>query len=332
MEESLSGGEGLVWVVVVLVGLAAAAVIVAAGLAWDSWRRARQRRELTKRMKGGPARTADPEAGGELLREARGGTNVLEMLAERVPRVTHLEVLLLQADVEWGIGRFLTLSLLAAVLLGAIGLFVVGVPVFGLALTILGGMLPYLWLRRKKKKRIERFEENLPEAIDLLGRAVRAGHAVSTGFQMVADEIGGPVSEEFRIVFEEQRYGLPMEESLFGLLDRVDSMDVKIFVTAVMIQREVGGNLAEILDNISRTIRERFKIQRQVRVHTAQGRMTGYLLAALPVVVGSLIYALNPGYMSVLFEPGIGRLLISVAVLLQIMGFVVIRRIVTIEV
>lgn len=330
----MSGNESFLWLSVVLTGLAVAAAIVAVGLGWDAWRNARRRRALTDRMRGEDAAPTEPEARGDLVREVRGGggTDILAELAARVPRVTHVEMLLFQADVEWSLGRFLTLSLLAAVGLGAIGFFVVGMPLFGLALTVLGGVLPYLWLRRKKKKRIERFEENFPDAIDLLARAIRAGHAVSTGFQMVSEEIAGPVAQEFRIVFEEQRYGLPVEESLLGLVDRVDSMDVKIFVTAILIQREVGGNLAEILDNISRTIRERFKIQRQVRVYTAQGRMTGYLLAVLPVALAAILYALNPEYMRVLFEPGIGRFLVALAVVFQIFGFLTIRRIVTIEV
>jgi len=328
----LIGGEWVVWLTIGLVGLAVAAMIVAAGLGWDAWRRARQRRELTRRMRGETEQKQGAEPRSELIREARGEAKVLGMFESRMPRVTHLEVLLLQADVEWGIGRFLTYSLVSAVVLGAAGFLIIGIPVFGLALTVLGGTLPYLLLRRKKKKRIDAFEESFPEAIDLLGRAIRAGHAVSTGFQMVGNEIGGPVSEEFRVVSEEQRYGLPVEESLLGLVDRVDSMDVKIFVTALLIQREVGGNLAEILDNISHTIRERFKIQRQVRVFTAQGRMTGYLLAILPIALGAIIYAMSPEYMGVLFEPGVGRLLISVAVVLQIMGYLIIRRIVTIEV
>jgi len=328
----LSGGEGLLWLTIGLVGLAVAAAIVAAGLGWDAWRRARQRRAVTERMRGEVVADAEPEARSELLREARGEVDVLGAFESRVPRITHLEVLLLQADVGWGLGRFLIYSLTAAAVLGALGFLLIGIPVFGLALTVFGGMLPYLHLRRRKNKRIRAFEEVFPEAIDLLGRAIRAGHAVSTGFQMVAEELSGPVAEEFRIVFEEQRYGLPVEESLLGLADRVDSMDVRIFVTAILIQREVGGNLAEILDNISHTIRERFKIQRQVRVYTAQGRMTGYLLAVLPIVVGTIIYSLNPEYMGVLFEPGIGRFLVSLAVVLQIVGFVLIRRIVTIEV
>jgi tight adherence protein B len=176
------------------------------------------------------------------------------------------------------------------------------------------------------------FEELFPDAIDLLGRAIRAGHAFSTSLKMVADEMGNPLGPEFRRVFDEQKFGLPLEESLAGLAARIDLPDVRIFNTGVLIPREVGGNLAEILDNLARTIRERFTIQRQVRVYTAQGRFTGYLLAVLPVVMGFLIYLLNRDYMSVLWAENIGRLLMATALLLQVVGFFVIRRIVDIQV
>jgi tight adherence protein B len=133
-------------------------------------------------------------------------------------------------------------------------------------------------------------------------------------------------------VFEEQKFGLPLEESLLGLGDRIDLVDIRIFITAILVQRDVGGNLAEILDKISYTIRERFMIRRQIRVYTAQGRMTGYLLAALPIIMGFLIWMLNGEYMSILFTEPVGRLLIAGAVVLQIIGFFVISRIVDIEI
>ncbi|MGH7549943.1 MAG: type II secretion system F family protein, partial [Gemmatimonadota bacterium] len=192
--------------------------------------------------------------------------------------------------------------------------------------------LPYMYVRRRKTKRLRAFEEYFPEAIDLLGRAIRAGHAFSTGLQMVADESPQPIGMEFRRVFEEQKFGLSLEDSLLALADRIELLDMRIFVTAVLIQREVGGNLAEILDKISYTIRERFTIERQVRVYTAQGRFTGYLLAALPLGVGFLIYMLNREYMTILWERPVGRLLIAVAVVLQVIGFFIIRKIINIKI
>jgi tight adherence protein B len=205
-------------------------------------------------------------------------------------------------------------------------------PLVGVGAAAFGGTIPWMVVRRKKTKRLLAFEEGFPEAIDLLGRAIRAGHAFSTGLQMVASEAQEPVASEFRQVFEEQKFGLPADDSLLALADRVSLLDVRIFITALLIQREVGGNLAEVLDKIAYTIRERFTIQRQVRVYTAQGRFTGYLLAGLPIAVGFLIWLLNQEYMNVLFTHPTGRLMITVAALLQIAGYFIIRRIINIEI
>jgi tight adherence protein B len=215
---------------------------------------------------------------------------------------------------------------------GLVTLVVTRISYIAVAVAGLAATLPYMYVRRRKTKRMHAFEEHFPEAIDLLGRAIRAGHAFSTGLQMVADEAPQPIGMEFRRVFEEQKFGLSLEDSLLALADRIELLDMRIFVTAVLIQREVGGNLAEILDKIAHTIRERFTIERQVRVYTAQGRFTGYLLAALPLGVGFLIYMLNREYMTILWERPVGRLLISIAFVLQVIGFFIIRKIINIKV
>jgi tight adherence protein B len=149
---------------------------------------------------------------------------------------------------------------------------------------------------------------------------------------MAADDGAEPVAGELRRVFEEQRFGLPLQESLLGMADRVDLVDVRILVTAILIQREVGGNLAEILDNLAAVVRARFTIRRQLRVFTAQGRMTGYLLAALPLILFAILYTLNPSYMSILFTDPIGKILVGVAVSMQLIGFFWIRKIINIEI
>jgi tight adherence protein B len=176
------------------------------------------------------------------------------------------------------------------------------------------------------------FEEMLPDAIDLVGRALRAGHPLSAGFKMAADDGPDPVAGEFRRIFEEQRFGLPLQDSLLGMADRVNIVDVRILVTAILIQREVGGNLAEILDNLSTVVRARFTIRRQIRVYTAQGRMTGYLLSALPIILFLVLYTINAQYMSILFTDPIGKILVGVAVSMQFIGFLWIRKIIKIEI
>ncbi len=153
---------------------------------------------------------------------------------------------------------------------------------------------------------LQKFEELFPEAIDTLARAVRAGHAFTTALEMIANEVAEPVAGEFRQLYEEQKFGLPVRDALINLTDRIPLVDVKFFVTAVMLQRETGGNLAEILDNLSYVIRERFKILRQVRVHTAQGRLTMVLLMALPPTIVTIMLVLNPGFIHPLFADPIG--------------------------
>jgi tight adherence protein B len=197
---------------------------------------------------------------------------------------------------------------------------------------VVGLAIQPLLLKRKRSGRIDKFEEHFPEALDLLSRAVRAGHAFSAGMKMVADELEDPVGPEFRKAFDEQNYGLPLKESLNGLADRMPLLDVKFFATAVLIQRETGGNLAEILDNLASVVRERFKIRRQVRVHTAHGRFTGYVLMALPGFLAVALMFINPEHMNLLFEERIGQMMILACIVMQAIGFIWIKQIVKIEV
>ncbi|MBI2833859.1 MAG: type II secretion system F family protein, partial [Acidobacteria bacterium] len=171
-----------------------------------------------------------------------------------------------------------------------------------------------------------------PEALDLISRAVRAGHAFTTGMKMVADELTDPVGPEFKKAFEEQNFGLPLKDALCNLSERVPLLDVRFFVTAVLIQRETGGNLSEILDNLGHVVRERFKILRQVRVYTAHGRFTGYVLLGLPAALSLVLLTINPDHMNLLFKEKIGHMLLTGAIVLQVIGYFWIRKVVKIEV
>jgi tight adherence protein B len=179
---------------------------------------------------------------------------------------------------------------------------------------------------------LRRFEEQFPEALDLLSRALRAGHAFTTAMSMVADEAPDPIGPEFKKSFDEQNFGLPLKDALNNLSERVPLLDVRFFVTAVLIQRETGGNLSEILDNLAHVVRERFKILRQVRVYTAHGRLTGYTLLALPAALAVLLFMLNPGLMNLLFQERMGQMLLTSAIVLQVIGFFWIKQVVKIEV
>ena len=196
----------------------------------------------------------------------------------------------------------------------------------------IGLPLPTLWLMRRRTTRLRKFEEQFPEALDLLSRAIRAGHAFQTAMGMVSDELPPPVGPEFRKSFDQQNFGLPLRDALHEMAERVAVLDVRFFVNAVLIQRETGGNLAEILDNLASVVRERFKIRRQVRVHTAHGRFTGYVLLGLPAALGVALMFINPELMKLLFQERMGRIMLSGAMVLQTVGYFWIRHVIRIEV
>jgi tight adherence protein B len=195
-----------------------------------------------------------------------------------------------------------------------------------------GGSIPLAFLAFKRWRRLREFEKHFPEAVDLLGRAVRAGHAFSTGLEMIAKELPEPVSTEFRVAFEEQNFGLPLKDALMNFAERVPILDVRFFVVALIIQKETGGNLAEILDNLSHVIRERFKIFGEVRTKTAHGRMTAGILMALPPSMLVMLNLINPQYVRLLFTDPLGKTALIVAALMQIAGCGLLWKVVRIEV
>src|ERR1700693_475228 len=205
-----------------------------------------------------------------------------------------------------------------------------GLAAFGIAIVML--MLPFLFVAWKRKRRMRQFEERFPEALDLLGRAIRAGHAFTTGLEMISKDSPEPVASEFRTAFEEQNFGLPLRDALLNMTERIPLIDVRFFVTALLIQKETGGNLAEILDSLARVIRERFRIFRDVRIRTAQGRLTAGIMIALTMFMLLVLTVLNPAYTRVLFFDPKGPAVLAVAALLQVGGSVIIWRIIPIVV
>jgi tight adherence protein B len=255
-----------------------------------------------------------------------------DSMLRRSERVSLLQKMLTQGEVDIRAGNFLVLCLGSALLLGLILFLAGGNILFGWAGLLLGFFLPYAYASHMRAKRFQRFEERFPEAIDTLARAVRAGHAFTTALELIANEVSEPVAGEFRQLYEEQKFGLPVRDALVNLTQRVPLVDVKFFVTAVMLQRETGGNLAEILDGLSYVIRERFKILRQVRVHTAQGRLTMVLLMALPPVIVLVMQIMNPGFIRPLFTEPLGHGFIVAGIALQTIGYFFIRKIIRIQV
>lgn len=205
----------------------------------------------------------------------------------------------------------------------------------GVATTVIAGAAvataPFLFVRYKAAKRTERFEELFPEALGLIVRALRAGHAFTTGLAMAAEEMDDPVGPEFRKLYDQQNFGMPIEAALREFAERVPLIDVKFFVTAVLTQRQAGGNLAEVLDNLISVVRDRFKVKRQIRVVTAHARITGVVLMVLPVVTALLMMVLAPAHMSVLWTDPAGIRTLYVGIVLQIIGVIAIRRIIRID-
>src|SRR5579863_1199237 len=275
----------------------------------------------------------NPEEELALLRDEQlSRIPALDNLLRRSERVSNIQKMLAQAGMDIRAGNFLGVCAMAGIGAAIVG-YVLSkqVSVAWVALLI-GFVLPYSVASFKRNKRFEKFEELFPEAIDTLARAVRAGHAFTTALEMITDEVTEPVAGEFRQLFEEQKFGMPVRDALMNLTERMPLVDVKFFVTAVMLQRETGGNLAEILDNLSYVIRERFKIQRQVRVYTAQGRLTMVLLMGMPPIIVVVMMLLNPSFIRPLFSDPIGHTLLVAGITLQTVGYFVIRKIIRIQV
>ncbi|MGI9455542.1 MAG: type II secretion system F family protein, partial [Aeoliella sp.] len=194
------------------------------------------------------------------------------------------------------------------------------------------GMLPFFWLLFRRKSRFKKFAAQLPEALELVARALRAGHSLAAGFHLVSQESSDPIATEFGRVFEEQNLGIPFEEALENLTERIPNLDLKFFVTAVVLQRQTGGDLAEILDKIGSLIRERFKIWGQVQALTGEGRLSGIVLLALPPVLFVTVYRMNPDYLMLLFTDDLGKKMLIAGVVSQLVGALVIRKIVNIRV
>ena len=297
--------------------------------------RASSRKQMRARLGAMQEPSLHPAVEGkeELIRqEVLSDIPALHRIFSEIPVMSRLQLYLRQAGLKMRAATLLLVSLVLSLvgflfgLMSNLSWLLIGLSALGAA------MIPLLVVSVKRQRRFSKFEELFPDALDLLARSVRAGHAFTTGFELIADEMPEPLAEEFRTTYDQQNLGLPLGDALQNLIERVPGEDVRLFVTALQIQRESGGNLAEILDNLSKVIRERFKLYRHIKTSTAEGRLSLYFLMALPVVTGILMYLTNPDYMTPLFEEPLGHTFIEVAVGLQILGYFVIRKITSMKV
>jgi tight adherence protein B len=264
--------------------------------------------------------------------ERMSSIGFLNRILNQLRIARRLEQLLVQAGLSLKVSVFMLMSLSLGGAVGFIAQLLLRHPTLALSLGVVAGLIPLLAVIAKKNRRIKLFNEQFPDAIDMMVNALRAGFALNGAIQMVAEESPEPTAGEFRIMFEEQKLGLDIRKALLNFSERMASTDAAIFVTAVLIQRQTGGNLAEVLQKLATVIRDRFRILGEVRTLTSQGRLSGFILALLPVFMAIAISLISPGYMGHLLNDNFGSILITVAVGLQVMGFLIIRRIVNIKV
>ena len=259
---------------------------------------------------------------------------VLSKLMHRLRLQTRLQEMLEQAGLRWTVAKLLNTCLLLFVA-GSFAAWLMlpdALRRFSFLPGLLAGCFPLLYVMRKRKKRLYRFEELFPDTLEFISRSMRAGHAFSVSLEMIQHEFQEPLAGEFRRAFEESNLGLPLDVALQKLAKRIPSLDVHFFVSAVLLQKRTGGNLAEILDKLAYIIRERFKLRGKIRAISAHGRMTGLALTLIPVGVGVLMFFANPDYVKFFFLDDTGNIMLGAAVALQLIGYAVIRQIVKIEV
>ena len=322
-----------VWTLIALVAFGAALVTLGVALAVRAagvWQR---QRKLTRELQA--VTHADLSVGAQAVLRAAAlpVSGWSARLAGLMPRGTDLAYRLQQSGLGWTVGQLMAFSgLTGSVCLALSMLLPIDILAFGLpVLTLLGASLPYLYVLWKRGRRWRAFERQLPDVAGLLGRAIRAGHPLSAGIRMVSEELPAPAADEFRQLFEETRFGIPFEESLLSMVDRIPVIDLRLMATAMLIQREVGGNLAEMLERVAETIRERFRLRKQIRVLTAEARLSALVLFLLPVGTGVMIHVVNPTYMAPLYQEHAGRLMIAGMLFLEMIGFFWLRRITQLE-
>jgi tight adherence protein B len=322
------------WMPAILAFIAVAFSVIAVALLLEGVRTLMRRRDLQKRLESAISNLQEQTlAERDLLDPSVSRARDAQMFVQHMPFMAGATTLLTQSGLGWRPSTFMLL-IAGFAFAGGVLATAAGMPlVLAVLFSLIFGALPYWYARRRRTKLLKKFEEQLPEAIDYLARAIRAGHPLTSGIQMVGDELRDPLGAEFRRMFDQQRFGVPFEEALLGVCDRVELVDIRIFATSIIVQREVGGaSFGEVLDNMAETIRSRFAIRREINVYTAQGRLSGMVVGAMPFMVALAIYLQDKEYIGLLFEHPIGRFMAVTAVILQVLGFLWIRKIVDVEI
>ncbi|MES2014132.1 MAG: type II secretion system F family protein [Pseudomonadota bacterium] len=320
----------LFYLFVVLGFLAVVFLLEGSYMAWNAYRGADAKRieRRLQAMSAGAGNQNTSLVKQRLLAKTPG----MERILLQIPRIHQLDRIILQAGLNLSVAGFLGLSLLAA-LAGVVLAVMLGLPLFTvIVIGLVASTVPFIYMQGAKHNRMQLIERQLPDALDLMGRAMKAGHAFPSALQMVGSEMPDPIAAEFRIVFDEINYGISVQESLTNLATRVPSTDVSYFVIAVLIQRETGGNLAELLGNISTLIRARLKLLGTVQVLSAEGRLSAWILTLLPFALAFVLQLINPKFLAVLWTDPMGIKMVGVAICMMIIGIFTMWRIIKIRV
>lgn len=325
-------GPSYVHVILALVFIAVVLLLQGLYLIWKSYK-GPEAKKIEKRLQALSASDDGTKQARLLKQQMLSEVPLLERFLLDVPRVHVVDRILLQSGLEWTVSH-LFLSFLAA---GAFGLLLASslltqplLPTLVVAVAF--AALPVLYVARARYRRLRKMEQQLPEALDLMVRALRAGHAFSSALQMAGDEMPEPMAAEFRIVHDEINFGISLQQALGNLCERVPLTDLRYFVVSVMIQRDSGGNLTEVLGNLSRLIRERLKLIAKIKVLSSEGRLSAWVLAVLPFLLGALMYYVNPEFMAPLWQDSIGVVILKYTLGLMVVGILLLKKLVTLRV
>lgn len=318
-------------IVVLVVFVAVVLLIEGAYLLWNDYKGPEVAR-LERRLRTLSAGEHGTEAMSLLKQRNLSDVPWLEQVLLALPRITALDRWLQQSGASMTVARLLLLSTICAGAALVVGWLFHGPAALLVVLAGLCAVVPLLVVGVSRSRRLRRFDEQLPDALDLIARALRAGHAFPSALQMVGTEALDPIATEFQITFEEINYGVAINDAMLNLATRIPSMDLRYFVVSVILQRETGGNLAELLDNLSGLVRDRFKLLGRIRVLAAEGRLSAYILAVLPFATGAVIFLVNPRFMSVLWTDPLGLRVVGACLVMLVLGAVWMVRIVKIRV
>jgi tight adherence protein B len=324
---------GLIVVVVFIAVFTVVALLAAASGAGAS----KQDKEMLARLDSALATGKSKSDMSDLLIDVRKNELLstipwIDKLLRKVEVTPRLRRLLYQADLKWTVGGLMMMCMGCFLVPGYLVYWRTGALLFGILIGAATGFGPIGFVLFKRRQRMNKFEEGLPEALDLICSALRVGHSLNSALGLVTRECPDPVGPEFRVCFDEQNYGLELKTALENMTNRMPVQDLRIVVTGILIQKESGGNLAEVLEKASEVIRERFRLKRQIMTHTAQGRLTGVILTLLPVFLGCALYFVNPEMMSLLWTREIGIKLLYAAGAMIVVGGLIIRKIVNMDV